>query len=46
MTETLINLAGLDGIDRLLPKTRRMYYGTTETIIERNQRLFGRSVCN
>jgi len=39
MTEELINYAGLDGIDRLLPKERRHYVTTTETISE--QRFLG-----
>ncbi len=39
MTEELINYAGLDGIDRLLPKERRHYVTTTKTISE--QRLLG-----
>lgn len=39
MFEELINYAGLDGIDRLLPKERKHYVATTKTISE--QRLLG-----
>ena len=45
MIEMLIQLAGLDGIDRLLPEERRKYYATEETKTECVSRFLRDAVC-